>query len=284
VSAMRAAVFSTKPYDAGSLQATGRGHGHDLVFLEPRLTLETVALVGDCEYSPHAVAEHAVGLVLALNRKLHRAFNRVRENDFALNGLLGSTCTPGRSGVVGTGRIGTIFSRIMQGFGCRVIAHDPIPSEACRAAGVEYVTLEEVFAGSDIIALHCPLTPETHHMIDAGALERMRDGVMLINTSRRALVDTTVVIAALKSGRIGYLGLDVYEEEADLFFEDLSARVVHNDGFSRLLTFPNVLVTGHQAFFTAQALANTATTTIDDITTFEQGPGTLHEVTTAATA
>jgi D-lactate dehydrogenase len=334
---MRVAVFSTKPYDAESLQTAANGHGHDLVFLEPRLTRETVALVQGCDavcafvnddlgadvlralhdrgvrllalrsagfnhvdlgvteqlgltvarvpgYSPYAVAEHAVGLVLTLNRKIHRAFNRVRENNFALNGLLGFDLNGRTVGVVGTGRIGAIFSRIMLGFGCRVLASDPYPSEECRAAGVEYVDLDELFSRSDVIALHCPLTPETHHMIDADALSRMRDGVMLINTSRGALVDTTAVIAALKSGRIGYLGLDVYEEEADLFFEDLSDRVVHDDVFSRLLTFPNVLVTGHQAFFTSQALANIATTTIENITAFERGDGTLHEVTTAATA
>ena len=228
-------------------------------------------------YSPHAVAEHAVGLILSLNRKIHRAYNRVRENNFALTGLLGFDLHGRTVGVVGTGRIGTVFARIMRGFGCRVLAADPYPTEECVAAGVEYVDLDRLFVDSDIVALHCPLTPETHHLIDAAALARMREGVMIINTSRGALVDTAAVIAGLKSGRIGHLGLDVYEEEADLFFEDLSDRVVGDDVFARLLTFPNVLITGHQAFFTAEALAGIAGTTIGNVTAFERG-GLLNRV------
>lgn len=230
-------------------------------------------------YSPHAVAEHAVGLILALNRKLHRAYNRVRENNFSLAGLLGFDLHGRTVGVVGTGRIGTVFARIMVGFGCQVLAADPYPNSECEHLGVRYVDLQHLLEESDIVALHCPLTPETHHMIDDRALSRMRDGVMLINTSRGGLVDTSAVIEALKQGKLGYLGLDVYEEEADLFFQDLSDRVISDDVFSRLLTFPNVLITGHQAFFTTEALTNIADTTIRNITSFERGEGPLHEIT-----
>jgi D-lactate dehydrogenase len=229
-------------------------------------------------YSPHAVAEHAVGLILSLNRRIHRAYNRVRENNFSLTGLLGFDLHGRTVGVVGTGNIGAVFSRIMLGFGCRVLAFDPYPDEACRAMGVEYVPMDDLLRQSDIIALHCPLTPETHHLVNTTTLAAMRDGVMLINTSRGALVDTAAVIDALKSGKIGHLGLDVYEEEADLFFEDLSDRVLGDDVFSRLLTFPNVLITGHQGFFTENALANIAATTIANLTAFEQGGAPVHEV------
>lgn len=222
-------------------------------------------------YSPHAVAEHAVGLILALNRKLHRAYNRVRENNFALTGLLGFDLCGRVVGVVGTGEIGSVFARIMVGFGCEVIAFDPFSSDACRSKGIEYVELDELFSRSDIVSLHCPLTAQTRHLIDGAALARMRDGVMLINTSRGALVDTVEVIEALKSGKVGYLGLDVYEEEGALFFEDRSDSVIGDDVFSRLLTFPNVLITAHQAFFTAQALQHIAATTIANITAFEAG-------------
>lgn len=229
-------------------------------------------------YSPYAVAEHAAGLILALNRKLHRAFNRVREGNFALDGLLGFDLHGRTVGIVGTGKIGAAFARIMAGFGCRLLAFDPEPTPECEHLGVEYVGLIDLFAGSDIIALHCPLNPHTHHLIDAAAVERMRRGVMLINTSRGGLIDTQAVITGLKSGKIGYLGLDVYEEEADLFFEDLSGKVIRDDVFARLLTFPNVLITGHQGFFTAEALERIAATTLHNITAFATGRGQMHEV------
>lgn len=228
-------------------------------------------------YSPYAVAEHAVALILALDRKIYRAYNRVREGNFSLEGLLGSDLHGRTVGVIGTGKIGLIFARIMAGFGCRVLAFDPYPSDEAESF-VQYVSLGEVFAQSDVISLHCPLTPDTHHIIDAGAVGRMKDGVMLVNTSRGALVDTQAVIAGLKSGKIGHLGLDVYEEEGDLFFEDLSTRVIQDDVFSRLLTFPNVLITGHQGFFTEEALRNIAETTLANITAFETGQGTMHTV------
>ena len=222
-------------------------------------------------YSPYAVAEHTVGLILALNRNLHRAYNRVRENNFALNGLLGFDLRGRRIGIVGTGAIGTVFAEIMLGFGCEVVAVDPYPTDACRDAGVRYVERAELFATADVVSLHCPLTADTFHVIDTPALRTMRDGVMLINTSRGALVDTVAAIDALKVGKIGYLGLDVYEEEAALFFQDLSDTVVDDDIFSRLLTFPNVLITVHQGFFTEDALTNIAATTIANLNEIDRG-------------
>jgi D-lactate dehydrogenase len=229
-------------------------------------------------YSPHAVAEHTMGLILALNRKIHKAYNRVREGNFALDGLLGFDLNGKHAGVVGTGKIGQAMCRILAGFGCKVLASDPFPSPACVALGVRYVALEDLFATSDIVTLHCPLTPQSHRMVDAAALGRMKQGVMLINTSRGAVVDTQAVLGALKAGRIGALGLDVYEEEADLFFEDLSAGFIRDDLFARLLTFPNVLITGHQAFFTQEALANIAEATIANLSAFEERGAPLHPV------
>jgi D-lactate dehydrogenase len=229
-------------------------------------------------YSPYAVAEHAVGLMLALNRKLHRAYNRVREGNFALDGLLGFDVHGKTAGIIGTGKIGTLVAKILIGFGCEVLAFDPVPNETCRSSGVQYVNLEDLLAQSDIVSLHCPLTPENKHMIDASALRKTRDGVMLINTSRGALIDTMAVIEALKSGRIGALGLDVYEEEEQLFFEDRSGLIIPDDVFARLLTFPNVIITGHQAFFTREALENIAATTIDNITDFEEGRRSGNEI------
>ena len=220
-------------------------------------------------YSPYAVAEHAVGLVLALNRKLHRAYNRVREGNFALDGLLGFDLNGRTVGVVGTGRIGTVFARIMLGFGCRVLVYDPTPDPERLPVGAEIVALDTLFSSSDIISLHCPLTPENYHLISAHVLSKMKPGVMLINTSRGALIDTPAVIAGLKSGRVGAVGLDVYEEEGDLFFEDLSDSIIPDDVFSRLLTFPNVVITGHQAFFTREALENIAQTTMANLAEWE---------------
>ena len=229
-------------------------------------------------YSPHAVAEHAVGLILTLNRKLHRAYARVREGNFSLNGLRGFDLYGRTVGIIGTGKIGTELARIMLGFGCRVLAFDIEVSPACRDLGVEYVTLDELLRGSDIVSLHCPLNEHTHHLINAARLATMKRGVMLINTSRGRLIDTRAAIAALKSGQIGYLGIDVYEEEEQLFFEDLSSQIIHDDVFMRLLTFPNVMVTAHQAFFTDEALLNIAGTTIANVTAFERGTGELHSV------
>lgn len=232
-------------------------------------------------YSPHAVAEHAVALVLGLNRRLHRAYNRVREGNFALDGLLGFDLYGKTVGVIGTGKIGLIFADILHGFGCRILASDPYPS-ADAAPYVNYVPLETLLEQADIVSLHCPLTADTDHLIDDAAIARMKDGVMLINTGRGRVVDTRAVIEGLKSGKIGFLGLDVYEEEENLFFQDRSASVIGDDLFMRLTTFPNVLITGHQAFFTAEALGNIADTTLGNLTAFERGEGTLHRVARSA--
>jgi D-lactate dehydrogenase len=263
--------------DGGTRLVALRSAGFNHVDLRTARALGlTVARVP--AYSPYAVAEHTLTLILTLNRKVHRSYARVREGNFALTGLLGFDLHGRTVGIVGTGAIGTVFARIMAGLGCRLLAHDPYPNDECRALGAEYVDLPALFVGSDIIALHAPLTPQTHHLIDRAALAQMRDGVMLVNTSRGALVDTVAVIDGLKTGKIGHLALDVYEEEADLFFEDLSDRIITDDVFSRLLTFPNVLITGHQAFFTEEALAAIAETTLTNVTAFEGGGGDLHQV------
>lgn len=222
-------------------------------------------------YSPHAVAEHAIALILATNRRIYRAYNRVREGNFAIEGLLGFDLYGKTAGVIGTGKIGAIVAGILRAFGCEALAFDMYPNPECKAAGVRYMPFEEILAVADIITLHCPLTPQTYHLINREAIARMKPGVMLINTSRGGLVDTSSVIEGLKSGKIGYLGLDVYEEEADLFFKDLSHTVIQDDVFMRLLTFPNVLITAHQAFFTHEALKNIAETTINNISAFEKG-------------
>jgi len=236
------------------------------------------------EYSPHAVAEHTVALILGLNRKTHRAYNRVREGNFALEGLLGFDLNGKTVGVIGTGKIGGVFLRIMSGFGCTLLAHDPYPNPDCLALGVRYVDLPTLLGASHIVSLHCPLTPATHHLIDAEALKNLRPGAMLINTSRGAVVDTPALIDGLKTGAIGGLGLDVYEEEADLFFENLSDKVLQDDVFARLLTFPNVLITAHQAFFTDEALATIAATTLGNISAFESTGKATNEVTTERVA
>jgi D-lactate dehydrogenase len=230
-------------------------------------------------YSPHAVAEHSVALVLALDRKIHRAYARVREGNFSLSGLVGFDLHGRTVGVVGTGRIGLAFSRAMAGFGCGLLATDPQVSPELEALGGRYVPLDDLLSSSDIVSLHCPLTPGTHHLIDERALALMKPGAMLINTGRGALVETRAVIAALKSGHLGHLGIDVYEEEEALFFEDRSQTVIQDDVFMRLLTFPNVIVTAHQGFFTREALANIAETTLTNVTAFESGRGELHRVT-----
>lgn len=329
--AMKVAVFSTKSYDRQFLSAANEKHGHELVFLEPRINLETSVLAGGFPvicifvndfldatilaaiasqgtrlialrsagfnhvdlsaaqelglcvvrvpaYSPYAVAEHAVGMMLALNRKIHRAYNRVREGNFALDGLLGFDLHGRTAGIVGTGKIGALTAKILSGFGMKLLGYDVFQNPDCLNLGMEYVSLSELFARSDIISLHCPLTHETYHLIDDEALAQMKDGVMVINTSRGALIDAEAATKALKSGKIGYLGLDVYEQESDLFFENLSEYVIQDDVFQRLLTFPNVLITGHQAFFTEEALRNIAETTLANITDFEQDRPCANEV------
>lgn len=229
-------------------------------------------------YSPEAIAEFTVGMILAIDRKYHRAHNRVREANFSLEGLLGFDLHTRTVGIIGTGKIGHVVAKILQGFDCEVLAHDPYPNDSTRSLGVEYVTLKDLLHKADIITLHSPLTPDTHHMIDADALNKIKRGAMLINTSRGALIDTEAVIEALKDGRLGSLGLDVYEEEADLFFEDLSEQVITDDVFSRLLTFPNVLITGHQAFFTHESLTEIAQTTLANISAYEADEPSGNEI------
>lgn len=216
-------------------------------------------------YSPQAVAEHAVAMILTLNRKTHKAYNRVREQNFSLNGLLGFDLYKKTVGVVGTGNIGIAFCKIMLGFGCRVLAFDLIANKDLETLGVEYLPLTDVFEQSDIISLHCPLNEQTKHLINTETVAMLKEGTMLINTSRGGLIDTKAVIHALKSGRLGYLGIDVYEQEENLFFRDLSDDVIQDDIIARLMSFSNVLVTAHQGFFTREALTQIATTTLQNV-------------------
>lgn len=255
-----------------------RSAGFNHVDLEAaaRLGLRVVRVP---EYSPYAVAEHTVALVLALNRKIHRAYARVREANFSLDGLVGFDLHGKTVGVVGAGRIGAVMLRIMHGFGCRLLAHDLASSDALvRDLGVCYVDLAELFEQSDIISLHVPLTPTTRHLIDARALGLMKRDVLLINTGRGALIDTRALVAALKQGAIGGAGLDVYEEEEGVFFHDLSNQVLQDDVLARLLTFPNTLITSHQGFLTREALDNIADTTLASLTAFERREPLAHEV------
>lgn len=229
-------------------------------------------------YSPHAVAEHTFALILALVRKIHRACNRVREGNFSLDGLLGFDLAGKTIGIVGVGNIGSVVARIASGFGCNVLGSDPYPREECERAGVNYRPLDQLLEQSDIVTLHCPLVGKTRHLIDATALGRMKPGAILVNTSRGAVLDTHAVIAALKRQHLGGLSIDVYEEEDALFFEDRSAEAIMDDQFARLLTFPNVLITGHQGFFTVEALTAIAETTIANLDAFERHGVPLHPV------
>jgi D-lactate dehydrogenase len=321
---MKVVVFSTQPYDRQFLEAANHAHGHELIFLEPRLVAETASLLTDAPavcvfindqlnegvlraiavqgvrliairaagfnnvdlktakelgmtvvrvpaYSPYAVAEHAVALILALNRKIYRAYNRVRDDNFSLEGLMGFDLHGSTVGIVGTGKIGQCFAQIMQGFGCKLLAYDPYPNAECLKMGVQYVELRALLSASDIVSLHCPLTPENHHLINADSLAHLKQCAMLINTSRGGLIDTNAVIKSIKTGQIGYLGIDVYEEEEALFFQDLSDTIIQDDTFQLLQSFPNVLITAHQAFFTRNALQCIAETTLANITDFSQG-------------
>jgi D-lactate dehydrogenase len=261
-----------------ALRSAGFNHV-DLPMAE-RLGLTVVRVPA---YSPHAVAEHTVALILGLNRKLHRAYNRVRDGNFFLGGLLGFDLHGRTAGVIGTGKIGAIVAKILHGIGCRVLLYDVQPNPDCQGIG-EYVSLAEIYRQSTVITLHCPLVPQTFHLINDQAIAQMQPGVMIINTSRGALVDTSAVIRGLKSGQIGHLGIDVYEEEADLFFDDLSGDVLQDDVFARLLTFPNVLVTGHQAFFTREALKAICDTTLSNLQQEEQGIDCGNRVSAAGVA
>lgn len=216
-------------------------------------------------YSPEAVAEHAVGLMMTLNRHIHRAYQRTRDANFSLDGLTGFNMHNKTAGVIGTGKIGVATMRILKGFGMRLLAFDPYPSEAALQLGAEYVDLKTLFAESKVITLHCPLTPQNHHLLNAQAFSQMKDGVMIINTSRGGLIDSQAAIEALKQQRIGSLGMDVYENERDLFFEDKSNDVIQDDVFRRLSACHNVLFTGHQAFLTTEALTAIAETTLGNL-------------------
>lgn len=229
-------------------------------------------------YSPEAVAEHAFALILTLARKTHKAYNRVRENNFSLEGLTGFNIHGKTIGVIGTGAIGRAFCRIAKGFGCRVIAYDIHEDDEMKQLGVSYLPLDEVFSTSHIISLHCPLTPETHHLINAASIGRMQDGVALINTGRGALIETKAVIKALKNKKIGNLGIDVYEQEENIFFKNLSEEIMQDEQIARLMTFPNVLVTGHQAFLTKEALEQISKITLENITAYEKGDALINEV------
>ncbi|MFN3836659.1 MAG: 2-hydroxyacid dehydrogenase [Brevundimonas sp.] len=233
-------------------------------------------------YSPEAVSEFTVALLLAMDRNIARAWARVRENNFSLDGLIGRNLSGRTVGVVGTGRIGALVARALRlGFGCEVLAHDVIEDPALAGMGVRYVDRNTLLRQSDIVTLHCPLTPATHHLIDRDALEAARPGVLIVNTSRGALIDTQALIEALKSRQVGGVALDVYEQEGDLFFEDLSNVIVQDDVFQRLLTFPNVLITGHQAFLTEEALAAIAETTLSGLSDIEAGREPSNRVTAA---
>ena len=223
-------------------------------------------------YSPHAVAEHTIGLLLTLNRKIHRAYNRVRELNFSLSGLVGFDLHGKTVGIVGTGRIGRITAQIFRGFGSEVLAHDPFPAQEWAVThGIRYVDLDTLLAASDIVSLHVPLLPETRHLLNAQTLSQTKPGVFIVNTSRGKLIDTGALIAALKTGHIGGVALDVYEEEEGIFFEDLSGQVLHDDELSLLLNFPNVLITAHQAFLTREALSEIARVTTGNILKLETG-------------
>ncbi len=265
-------------HDGGTRQLALRSAGYNHVDLEAAAALG-MPVVRVPEYSPYAVAELAMCLVLTLNRKVHRAYNRVREANFSLDGLVGFDLHGKTFGIVGTGRIGRTLARIAHGFGCRVIATDAWPNQALQdELGVTYVAAEDLYRQSDVISLHVPLTPETHHLINGAAFAQMKPGVTIVNTSRGALIDTRALIHALKTRRVGAAGLDVYEEEGPIFFRDLSQQVLQDDVMARLLTFPNVLITAHQGFLTREALANIADTTLGSISAFERGEPLVHQV------
>lgn len=240
-----------------------------------------IAVVRVTDYSPYSVAEFAVGLLLAVNRKIVRASVRTRDGNFELDGLMGMDLHGKTVGVVGTGKIGTIFAKIMTGFGCRVLGYDPFRNPAFEAAGGHYVTDDEKLSSCDVISLHCPLTEQNRRIVNAETLARAKPGSILINTSRGGLVDTEAAIEALKTGQLGGLGIDVYEQESQLFFQDLSSTIICDDIIQRLVSFPNVIVTGHQAFFTVEAIGQIMHTTIESITAFERGEELVNRVPSA---
>lgn len=328
---MKTAVYSARRYDKTMLAQANFDAGHELRFLEDRLSRETAILAEGCEavcvfvndtvdaevlgilagqgvrlvatrstgynhvdaaaarrlgiavvrvtdYSPNSVAEFAVGLLLAVNRKIARASVRTREGNFDLDGLMGFDLHGKTVGVIGTGKIGAIFARIMAGFGCTLVGYDRYPTPAFEALGGRYIGVDELLACSDVVSLHCPLLEETHHIVNAAALARVKRGCVLVNTSRGGLVDTEAAVQALKTGQLGGLAIDVYEQEASLFFQDLSSTIITDDVIQRLVSFPNVIVTGHQAFFTVEAIGQIMRTTIDSIGAFERGEELVNRI------
>lgn len=328
---MKTAVYSARRYDKTMLAQANETAGHELRFLEDRLSRETAILAKGCEavcvfvndtvdaevlgilasqgtrlvatrstgynhvdahaarelgiavvrvtdYSPNSVAEFAVGLLLAVNRKIARASVRTREGNFDLDGLMGFDLHGKTVGVIGTGKIGTIFARIMAGFGCTLVGYDRYPTPAFEALGGRYIGVDELLACSDVVSLHCPLLEETHHIVNAAALARVKRGCVLVNTSRGGLVDTEAAVQALKTGQLGGLAIDVYEQEASLFFQDLSSTIITDDVIQRLVSFPNVIVTGHQAFFTVEAIGQIMRTTIESIGAFERGEELVNRI------
>ena len=249
-----------------TLRSTGFNNVDLMAAEELRLTVMRVS-----QYSPYAVAEFATGMILALSRKIHRAYNRVREGNFLLDGLLGFDIHGKIVGIVGTGKIGSVLAQIMHGFGCQLLGYDVTQNQSCLELGMRYVSLNELLAQSDIVSLHTPLTPKTRHIINRETLPLMKPGAMLINTSRGALVDTRALMSALKKQQLCAVGLDVYEEESHIYYQDLSEQIISDDVITRLTTFPNVLITGHQAFFTCEALIMIAETTIQNLSDFEAG-------------
>ncbi len=251
-------------YDNGITLVALRSAGYNNVDLGSVFGRIHVVRVPD--YSPNAVAEHAVALILSLNRKIHKAYYRTRDSNFNINGLLGFDMAGRTAGIIGTGKIGVLVSKILKGFDMKVIAYDKFPNmKNEKKYGFTYVDLDTLYKESDIVTLHCPLTPETMHIIDKSSIKKMKDGVMIINTGRGKLINTVDLIAALKKGKVGSAGLDVYEEESEYFFEDYSSTIIRDDVLARLLTFPNVLITSHQGFFTKEALQNIAETTLSNI-------------------
>ncbi|HEX8311163.1 MAG TPA: 2-hydroxyacid dehydrogenase [Chthoniobacteraceae bacterium] len=274
-----ACIFVNDEADAGTLEILHRSGTRMLALRSAgfnHVDLKAATKLGMSvrrvpSYSPYAVAEFTLALIFMLNRKTHRAYNRVREGNFALEGLLGFDLHGRTVGVVGTGKIGLLTAKPLGAMGCKLLGYDPYPRAEFEQLGGNYVDLPTLLAQGDIVSLHLPLTPESHHMINRETLKGMKDGVMLINTSRGGLIDAAAVVDALKSGKVGYLGLDVYEQEADVFYEDLSGAIIQDDVLQRLLTFPNVVITSHQAFFTETALHNIAETTIGNLSDFQHG-------------
>ncbi len=244
----------------------------------PKAIEKNIKVVRVPSYSPQAIAEHTVALILTLTRKTHKVYNRIKEGNFSLERLMGFNLYHKTIGVIGTGKIGTAFCKIMLGFGCNVIAYDIEESTELKSMGIQYMPFDQVLSDSDIISLHCPLTPKTHQLLNKESLAKVKRGVMIINTSRGALINTPYVIAGLKTGKIGYLGIDVYEQEENLFFKDLSESIIQDDVFERLMSFHNVLITPHQGFFTNEALEQITKTTLQNLTDFENGLPMKNEV------